>query len=80
MAFFDDLGKRISNAGQGVAQSTKNFANITKLNSMITEEEKKVDGLFLQIGKMYYENNALHPEDLTEYQKIFLKQGIQCFF
>ena len=23
---------------------------------------------------------ALHPEDLTEYQKVFLEQNIDCFF
>ena len=34
------------------------------------------------LGKTYaYENvKALHPEDLTEYQQIFLDAGIDCFF
>ena len=45
---------------------------------------------FHQMGERKYEFlnrnyemtgvQALHPEDLTEYQKIFLGQGIQCFF
>ena len=34
------------------------------------------------LGKTYaYENvKALHPEDLTDYQQIFLDAGIDCFF
>mgnify|MGYP000059594341 CR=1 FL=1 len=34
------------------------------------------------LGKTYsYENvKALHPEDLTDYQRIFLDVGINCFF
>ena len=34
------------------------------------------------LGKTYsYENvKALHPEDLTDYQRIFLDVGIDCFF
>ncbi|MFR7383358.1 MAG: radical SAM protein [Anaerostipes sp.] len=34
------------------------------------------------LGKTYaYEDvKALHPEDLTDYQQIFLDEGIDCFF
>ena len=45
---------------------------------------------FHQMGERKYEFlnrdyemtgvKALHPEDLTEYQKVFLDQGIDCFF
>lgn len=45
---------------------------------------------FHQFGERKYEllhkdyalkkEKALHPEDLTEYQKIFLSKGISCFF
>lgn len=63
MAFFDDLNKRLSNAGQSAVQSAQNFANVQKLNSAISEEEKKVSNLYTQIGKAYYELNAMHPEE-----------------
>ncbi len=62
MAFFDDLGKKISNAGQGVAQSTQNFANVQKLNRMVSDEEKKVNMLYGEIGKAYYEYNSANPD------------------
>jgi pyruvate formate lyase activating enzyme len=45
---------------------------------------------FHQMGERKYEFlnrdyemtgvKALHPEDLTEYRKVFLDHGIDCFF
>ena len=46
MSFLDQIGKKISDVGQGVAQSTKNFADVTKLNGMISDEEKKIAVLY----------------------------------
>lgn len=63
MAFFNDLSKKLSQAGQDVAQSTKNFAAVTKLNSLVSEEEKKIDNLYYQMGKTYFETNSDYPED-----------------
>ena len=60
MSFLDKIGKTISDAGQGVAQSTKNFADVTKLNGMISDEEKKIAVLYSNIGKAYY---AQHKDD-----------------
>lgn len=54
MAFFDDLGKK-----------TKNLADSAKINAAISEEEKKLNGLYYQVGKLYV---SLHP---TDYQYEF---------
>lgn len=54
MAFFDDLGKKLSQAGQSVAQKTKDFSEINKLNGVISSEEKKINNIYLQLGKEYY--------------------------
>ncbi len=32
MAFFEQIGKCLTDAGQNVAQQTKDFADVTKLN------------------------------------------------
>ncbi len=58
MAFFDDLSKKLSSAKQDMAQNTQNYSNISKLNRTITEDEKKIEALYSQIGKTYYELNA----------------------
>ncbi|MCM1392784.1 MAG: hypothetical protein NC185_08415, partial [Ruminococcus sp.] len=53
--FLDDLGKRLMQTGQDVQQKTKGIADIAKLNYLINEEEKKIEGIYLQIGKQYLE-------------------------
>lgn len=55
MAFFEDVGKKLSQTGQDVAKKTKNFADTTKLSAMISEEENKIDSLCLRIGRRYCE-------------------------
>ncbi len=63
MAFLDDLGKKISQTSQDVVQKTKDTAEILKLNSTISDEEKKLNNLYLQIGKIYYEKYKENPDD-----------------
>ena len=43
MAFFDDLGKKISQAGQNAVQKTKEMTDIARINGMISDEEKKAE-------------------------------------
>lgn len=62
MAFFEQLGKRLTDAGQNVAQQTKNLADVTQLNSAISDREKKISQLYLNIGRLYYEG---HKDDLS---------------
>lgn len=61
-AFFENLGRKISSASQEVAQQTKNFAEVTKLNSTISDREKKITAIFTEIGRAYY---AQHREDMN---------------
>ena len=60
MAFFENLGKKISDASQGAAQQAKNFSEVTKLNGSISEKEKKISHLYQAIGEAYY---AQHKDD-----------------
>lgn len=65
MAFFEQLGKKITDAGQGVAQQTKNLADIARLNSAVSDKEKRIANLYSEIGKAYYErhkNDAVAEE------------------
>lgn len=58
-SFFDDIGKAFSNAGQ----KTKNMADAAKLNSTLSEEERKLTSIYAQIGQMYIQ---YHFEDYEE--------------
>ena len=64
MSFFDDVGKKIAQTGQGVASKTQNLAESVKLNGMIGDEEKSINNAFLQIGKAYYETYQDSPDEL----------------
>lgn len=55
MAFFEELGKKLSDAGQNVAQQTKNLADVAQLNSAINEAERKITQLKTKLGQSYYE-------------------------
>lgn len=60
MAFFDDLGRKISQAGQTAVQKTKDVADVSRINSAISEEEKRINNNYYQIGKLYV---AMHASD-----------------
>lgn len=64
MAFFDELGKKISQTGQGVVQKTKDATEVLKLNGMISDEEKRINMLLLEIGKKYFDmhSESFEPE------------------
>lgn len=61
MAFFDNISKKVSEAGQTTIQKAKELSDVTKYNSLISEEEKKMNNTYFQIGKLYvsmYSNQA----------------------
>lgn len=63
MSIFDQIGKKVSDAGKGVAQQTKNLADVTKLNNAISAEEKRVLQICTDIGRMYYDRHKDAPDD-----------------
>ena len=62
MAFFDQLGRQISNAGKSVAQQTKNLADSTLLQNSISEKQKATQQLYAALGQIYYEAHKNDPE------------------
>lgn len=60
MAFFDDLGKKLTSVSQTAVQKTKDVADIAKINAEISELERTVNHLYVQIGKLYV---AKHTAD-----------------
>ncbi len=68
MGFFDDIGKKLSNVGQTVAQKGKDVVDTAKLNSAISDEQKKIEKAYEKIGRLYAERHADSPEpDFVEY-------------
>ena len=61
MAFLDNLGKKVSEAGQQAVQITKDMADTGRLNAEIAEAEKAIDGLYREIGKKYVNHCRENP-------------------
>ena len=58
MAFFDDLGKMITQTGQDAVNKTKEVAEVAKLNNSINSAKNRIDDLYKQIGQAFAERNA----------------------
>lgn len=71
MAFFEDLGKKISETSSGVVKKTKDTAEVMKLSATLTEEEKALANAYSYLGEAYL--NA-HPEDYDEKLANFVEQ------
>ncbi len=62
MELFEQIGKKVTDAGQGAAQQAKIVADIAKLTGMISERKKRVAQLYVEVGKLYYERHKDDPE------------------
>lgn len=58
MAFFDQLGQKLTQTSQGAVKKTKDMAEVVRLNNAITEETKKIEAAYREIGKLYCEHCA----------------------
>ena len=69
MAFFDNIGRTLSEKGQIAVKKTKDFAEVTKINSLISDEERSINNNYVQIGKLYV---SKHSDDCEEEFRGFL--------
>ncbi len=60
MAFLDDISRSISGVSQKAISKGKGVAEITKINSELSEEEKILKRNYIEIGKLYC---SLHGDD-----------------
>lgn len=63
MPFFNDLGKKLSQAGQSAIQKTKDMTDTVKLNSAISDEERNIEKNYSEIGKLYA---SIHAADYEQ--------------
>lgn len=62
MSIFEKIGEKLSGAGQGVAQQVKNFADVARLNSIISEKEKQIAQLYIEIGQTIFYKGIMPSE------------------
>lgn len=63
MPVFNDIGKKISQTGQDAVKKTKDMLETGRLNTLINAEQKKIAGLYQQIGKAYFELFSANPDE-----------------
>lgn len=68
MAIFGDISKKISATSQTVVQKAKGMADISGLKSQISDEQKKIEKYYQNLGKMYYD--LKHDEPVPELQEL----------
>ena len=68
MAFLGDISKKISATGQTVVHKAKGMADITGLKSQISDEQRKIDKYYQNLGKLYYD--LQHKDPIPELQEL----------
>jgi hypothetical protein len=63
MAFFEDLGKKLTKVGEVAAEKTKEVAEFTKVNAKILDTQNKLDKAYIEVGKRYVELHPANEED-----------------
>ena len=53
MGFFDDLGKKVTDAGQKTMQKAQEMSEVARINSLISQNESKINNVYYQIGKLF---------------------------
>ena len=71
MAFFDQISKRITDAGQVAAQHTRVLTDTTRLNMKIAENKKKMSQLLFEMGHDYYQK---HRKDIDNEEQAYIDQ------
>ncbi len=61
MAFLDDLSKKLTMVGQEAASQTKAFAETTRINAKISDEERQINAYYTQLGRIYFDENKDNP-------------------
>lgn len=72
MAFFDELGKVISDKSKEAAEKVKDLTGVIQLKSKLTAEKEKVNKAYINLGKAYYDchDSAAEEEYAQDFEVI----------
>ena len=69
MSFFDELGRKITDAGKAASDKAKDLAEVTHLNSVIKEKQAQADALTAELGEAYF-NAHVNDKNCEFYDKV----------
>ena len=61
MAFFDELGKVISDKSKEAANRVKDNTGVLQLKSKLSAEKDKINKAYITLGKAYYDRHEQRP-------------------
>ena len=62
MSILDFIQEKLSTTGNAVAKKTMDIADLTKASIGLATEEEKLEKVFAEIGKIYYEQYKNDPD------------------
>ena len=63
MAFFEELGKVISDKSKEAAGKVKDITGVIQLKSKLSSERERVNKAYIVLGKAYYDRHESSLED-----------------
>lgn len=63
MAFFDELGKVISDKSKEAAEKVKDLTGVIQLKTRLSSEKEKVNKAYINLGKAYYDRHEASAEE-----------------
>lgn len=67
MGFFENLGNKVSQAGDKIADSARNSSQISNLETSIRNYQYQIDDAFRQLGLMVYNKTKNPDEEQPDY-------------
>lgn len=62
MDFFEKVGEKVYTTGKNLSEKAKEMAAVADLKGQMNTCKEVIKKNYSHIGKIYYANNALHPE------------------
>lgn len=66
MSMFDEIGNKVNELSNQAVQKTKDASEIMNLKASISEEERKINDVYTQIGKVYYTKKDEAKDELNQ--------------
>ncbi len=75
MAFFDGISRTISQTKQSAVRKTKDMADVAKISSAITDEERNINRCYTQIGQVYAKMHVFDYEESFAHMMVAIQQS-----
>ena len=76
MAFFDELGKVISDKSKEAANRVKDITGVLQLKSKLSAEKDKINKAYITLGKAYYDRHEGELEGNSQMSFILSRLGL----